>query len=162
MAPEEAKIPTPVLKSASQPLRIHVMRLWQKIMVFGLAHGALESKPRRSHVQRWRSIRCVMDLGGLKSPRRSVMVVILALHVGDVLSNKTSTCGWSEAPTGPLWPVARRMELDWKLWGSAQGSPMPRRFVLPQQIRRTRHCYMTRARQILRAQKTGRCLDVEN
>ena len=78
MAPEEAKIPTPVLKSASQPLRIHVMRLWQKIMVFGFAHGALESKPRRSHVQRWRSARCVMDLGGLKSPRRSVMVVIIA------------------------------------------------------------------------------------
>ena len=47
MAPEEAKIPTPVLKSASQPLRIHVMRPWQKIMVFGFAHGALESKPRR-------------------------------------------------------------------------------------------------------------------
>ena len=78
MAPEEAKIPTPVLKSAPQPLRIHVMRLWQKIMVFGFAHGALESKPRRSHVQRWRSARCVMDLGGLKSPRRSVMVVIIA------------------------------------------------------------------------------------
>ena len=78
MTPEEAKIPTPVLKSASQPLRIHVMRLWQKNMVFGFAHGALESKPRRSHVQRWRSARCVMDLGGLKSPRRSVMVAILA------------------------------------------------------------------------------------
>ena len=71
MAPEEAKIPTPVLKSASQPLRIHVMRLWQKNMVFGFAHGALD-------VQRWRSARCVMDLGGLKSPRRSVRVVIIA------------------------------------------------------------------------------------
>ena len=78
MAPEEAKIPTPVLKSASRPLRIYVMRLWQNSMEAGFAHGALESKTRRSHVQKWRSARCVMDLGGLKSPRRSVMVIILA------------------------------------------------------------------------------------
>ena len=47
MTPEEAKIPTPVLKSASQPLRIHVMRLWQKLWCSGSPTG------------RWRANRAV-------------------------------------------------------------------------------------------------------